>query len=67
MDGYRADRGMQMQVINKLYQTWRKYPELRLGQLISCAIKDKDLFAVYDEQFLALLEAFADEHSTDSR
>ena len=67
MEGYRADRGIQMQVINKLYQTWRKYPELRLGQLVACVVKDKDLFVVYDEQFLSMLEAFDNEHTTTTR
>lgn len=67
MDGYKVEHRMQIQVIHKLYETWRNYPTLRLGQLLSCVAKDADLFAVYDEQFLSMLEAFDNEHPTTTR
>ena len=67
MEGYKVEHKMQIKLIHKLYEAWRNNPTLRFGQLISCVVKDKDLFAVYNEQFLSMLEAFGNEHSTTTR
>lgn len=67
MEGYKSSSTIRLHTVRKLLSVWNKYPNLRFGQLISCIVKDVDLFAVYDEQFLSMLEAFNNEHTTDSR
>lgn len=67
MEGYKSAEEMQFVLLQKLSFLWSQYPTLRLGQLISCVIKNKDLFSIYDEQFLTLLEDFNNEHNTTTR
>lgn len=67
MEGYKVTEEMQFVLLQKLSFLWSQYPTLRLGQLISCVVKDEDLFTVYDEKLLALLEAFDNEHTTTTR
>lgn len=67
MKGYKSTARKRFDLMNALRDTWNKYPELRLGQLISCVIKDKDLFNLHDEQFLSMLETFDNEHTTTTR
>jgi hypothetical protein len=67
MEGYKSSPTLRVDLVRKLLHTWKKYPTLRFGQLISCVVKDKDLFAVHDEQFLSMLEAFDNEHTTTTR
>lgn len=67
MEGYESTARKRFDLMNALRDTWNKYPELRLGQLISCVIKDKDLFNLRDEQFLSILKVFENEHPTTAR
>ena len=75
MEGYKASPTLRLDLIRKLLQTWNKYPTLRFGQLITVitgnpdlvGVKSRDLFNLYDEQFLSMLEAFDNEHTTTTR
>lgn len=67
MEGYKSSPTLRLDLVRKLLHIWKKYPTLRFGQLVSCVVKDADLFAVHDEQLLVLLEAFDNEHSTTAR
>ena len=67
MEGYRSSPTLRLDLVRKILHIWKKYPTLRFGQLVSCVVKDADLFTVHDEQFLTLLEAFQNEHSTTTR
>lgn len=60
--GYKSSATMRLHLTRTLLDTWKTVPELRLGQLISCVVKDKDLFYLHDEQFLKLLQTFNNEH-----
>lgn len=44
------------EVINILLKSWNRVPELRLGQLITCVFKDKDIFYITDEDFIKEIE-----------
>lgn len=48
-----------------LYRLLRRYPDMRLGQLISWVTKDSDqkLFNLFDEELVALLDKFDKEHN----
>lgn len=48
-------------VIRKLEEVWRKFPDLRLGQLLIDCAGDKDLFNLEDDDLLEALERFSDE------
>lgn len=67
MESYKSSPTLRLNLIRKLLHIWKKYPTLRFGQLVACIIKDADLFDLHDEQFLSMLEAFNNEHTTDSR
>lgn len=47
-------------VIRKLEELWRKYPDLRLGQLLIDCAGDKDLFNLEDDELLEAMERFGD-------
>ncbi len=67
MEGYKSSPTIRLDTVRKLLSTWNKHPELQLGQLIFCVVKDTDLFALHDEQFLSMLENFDNEHTTNTR
>ena len=67
MEGYKSSPTLRLDLVRKLLHIWKKYPTLRFGQLVSCIAKDADLFSVYDEDFLSMLENFNNEHSTTAR
>ena len=67
MEGYKSSPTIRLAAINLLYKVWGSHPELRLGQLLYCVIKDKDLFTLSDESFLSMLETFQNEHTTNTR
>ena len=47
----------------QILQTWGKFPELRLGQLISNSMpKGTDLFYVTDDKLIQLLKDFEANH-----
>jgi hypothetical protein len=47
------------QILQSLYYTWQKYPELRLGQLISNSLPEgTDIFYVTDDKLIELLKNF---------
>ena len=47
-------------MIRKLEELWRKYPDLRLGQLLIDCAGDKDLFNLEDDELLEAMERFGD-------
>ena len=49
-------------MIRKLEELWRKYPDLRLGQLLIDCAGDKDLFNLEDDELLEAMERFGDEN-----
>ena len=55
--------------MREIAQIWAKYPDLRLGQLFSCALFDMDrnleeyMFYIEDDELLDALRAFASRHS----
>jgi hypothetical protein len=44
-------------VLDALYQAWRRQPDWRLGQLVTNAAGQQDLFVVEDTEWPALFEA----------
>lgn len=44
-------------------EQWLCVPDLRLGQLIVCALGDYDLFNMEDEQLFNLIKEFVDQQS----
>lgn len=51
-------------VISELLDPWYAMPQLRLGQLIMCAIGDeRDLFNMEDDELVRLVTEFAKEHA----
>lgn len=67
MEGYKSSPTLRLHLVRHLLTAWNKHPELRFGQLVACVAKDKDLFALHDEQFLSMLEAFENEHTATAR
>jgi hypothetical protein len=75
MDSYKSSPEMREKLLNAIADTWETYPQLRFGQLITIiagnpdlyGAKTRDLFPIYDEKFLDLIEAFNVEYSTDPR
>lgn len=53
-------RGRITPVIRKLDEVWRKFPDLRLGQLLIDCAGDKDLFNLEDDELLEALERFGE-------
>lgn len=47
------------EVTQRLLRAWQRVPELRLGQLVLCAIRD-DLFDLEDFALIEAIEAFVD-------
>lgn len=46
-------------LLENIEAIWAKHPDLRLGQLLSCAIPEgKDIFYVEDDELLKLLVDF---------
>ena len=46
-------------ILEKILEAWKKYPELRLGQLIGNVIEDHELYYIGDEEFAdALIERY---------
>ncbi len=57
--------GLEQDVLTALKETWEKYPELRLSQLIINAIsptKPEHMFYLEDSKLLALLNDFKNPH-----
>lgn len=56
----------QFKTLYRLYQVWRRFPELRLGQLIENALSvtddAHDVFYVTDATLVKHLEAFGAKH-----
>lgn len=46
------------EILKRLEELWKKYPDLRLGQLISNVIQDPALYYVEDEQLIDYLEQY---------
>lgn len=42
-------------VLGFIQAEWSQYPDMRLGQLLSCVIKDADLFNVEDDVLMLRL------------
>lgn len=42
-------------VLQALRQAWTRYPSLRLGQLVSNIVREKDLFYIEDRELVAAL------------
>lgn len=51
------------QVLAQVEATWRKYPDLRLGQLIENAVGARDLYNTEDDQLADLLRTYPREFS----
>lgn len=45
-------------ILDRLKTLWKKYPDLRLGQLILNVINDPALYYIEDEELIDLLEEF---------
>ena len=45
------------EILSKLEQVWKRYPNMRLGQLILNLIGRANLFAIEDEQLLEEIQA----------
>ena len=46
-------------LLEKIESIWIKHPDLRLGQLISCAVNDsEDIFYIEDDKLLEGLDKF---------
>ncbi len=45
-------------ITNLINKVWKKYPELRLGQLITNAVRGLDIFYIEDEILEEKLKAF---------
>jgi uncharacterized protein YihD (DUF1040 family) len=45
-------------VLDRIKELWKKYPDLRLGQLISNVIRDPALYYIEDEDLVDLIETF---------
>ena len=43
-------------ILDRLKTLWKKYPDLRLGQLILNVLQDPVLYYVEDEELIELLE-----------
>ena len=51
------------EIINKIKDIWNKYPDLRLGQLILCNVREEDLFYIDDNELLRRLDDFESNHT----
>lgn len=47
-------------ILDKLRNLWQKYPDLRLGQLITMFFGNKDIFYIEDDKVLELFEIYCD-------
>lgn len=45
-------------VLNRIKEIWKKFPDLRLGQLILNVIQDPALYYIEDADLAELLEKF---------
>ena len=45
-------------LLTRLQEVWKKYPDLRLGQLILNVAKDPQIYYMEDDQLLDLIEQF---------
>lgn len=45
-------------ILDRLKTLWKKYPDLRLGQLILNVLQDPALYYIEDEELVELLEEF---------
>ena len=45
-------------ILDRLKTLWKKYPDLRLGQLILNVLQDPVLYYIEDEELINLLEKF---------
>lgn len=52
------DPNRQLAVLTILENVWRNYPDMRLGQLLSCAAHGKDLFYIEDDELVTKLVDF---------
>lgn len=45
-------------ILDRLKTLWKKYPDLRLGQLIINVLRDPALYYIEDEELIDLLEEY---------
>ena len=45
-------------ILNEIKNIWKKYPDLRLGQLICNVICDPALYYIEDEKLIEVLKEF---------
>ena len=45
-------------ILKELGKIWKKFPDLRLGQLILNVLQDPALYYIEDEELVELLEKF---------
>lgn len=45
-------------ILERLEKIWEKYPDLRLGQLITNVVRDPTLYYLEDDELLEFLEKF---------
>lgn len=45
-------------ILQELSNLWHKYPDLRLGQLISNVIQDPALYYIEDDKLIEVLKEF---------
>ena len=57
-EGYVRQPYMSNKLATLIEFALKNEPKLRLGQLISLAIRDKDLFSLYDEDLYQLVHEF---------
>ena len=55
------------EVMRRLELVWKKFPSLRLGQLLVCAVNQNDIFYPEDFEVVRKAEAFAERHDWSVR
>ena len=45
-------------VLNRLQAVWKKYPDLRLGQLITNVFRSDSLYYLEDDRLIDIIEEF---------
>lgn len=43
-------------MLNKIETVWKKYPDLRLGQLILNVVQEQDLYYIEDDKLESLIK-----------
>lgn len=44
--------------LNKIEEIWKRFPDLRFGQLIGNVIKDPALYYIEDDEFIEILKEY---------